>query len=105
MSPPSDKNESSGGSAAAAADAGGAPDGPPSTPAGDGDECAGIPSPPRRRPPLAVFGVLLALYLIFHQRADIVYALSSSAPRAVGIAPALFAEGAAPLLGGIPLGR
>lgn len=66
----------------------------PATPAPEADEFAGI-RPARRRPSVLGLGVvLLSAFLIFHQRADVVYALTSGVPRVLGDAGALLKSGA-----------
>lgn len=86
---------------------------PPSTPAGQAappgaaaaeaarlhasdDEFAGIPSPRRRPPWLAALVVLISGYLVAHQARDVLYALSSGTPLALGPASRVFADGASP---------
>src|SRR5688500_14432741 len=44
------------------------------------DEFANVPSPRARHPILALLGVALALYLVWHVRDDVVYALSPGTP-------------------------
>ena len=55
------------------------------------DEFAGIRSRAGRHPGLALGAVALALFIIFHVRADISYALSSTDPIDLGDAAATFA--------------
>lgn len=51
------------------------------------DEFAGIPSPRRRPSWLSLVVAVFAAYLIFHQRADVMYALSSSSPQSIEATP------------------
>jgi hypothetical protein len=57
------------------------------------DEFAGIRSRAGRHPALALGAAALALFIIFHVRADISYALSSTDPIVLGDAAATFAGG------------
>ena len=68
------------------------PSAPPPTLAPE-DEFAGIRSRAGRHPALALAAAALALFIIFHVRADISYALSSTDPIDLGDAPATFAGG------------
>lgn len=61
------------------------------------DEFAGIPSPRRRFPWFSLLVVLLAAYLVYHQRSDLLFALSPSQPVDLGDARALTSGGAAPV--------
>lgn len=53
------------------------------------DEFANVPSPRARHPILALLGVFLAVYLVWHVRDDVLYALSSGTPVDLGDARAL----------------
>ena len=55
------------------------------------DEFAGVRARAGRHPALALGAAALALFIIFHVRADIGYALSSSVPIDLGDAAATFA--------------
>jgi len=57
--------------------------------AGDADEFAHIPRARGRHPVVAVAGALLAFFLVFHERRDLRYALSSETPLDLGRASAL----------------
>jgi hypothetical protein len=57
--------------------------------ASDADEFAHIPRARGRHPLVAVAGALLAFFLVFHERNDLRYALSATAPLELGRASAL----------------
>jgi hypothetical protein len=67
----------------------------PADAAGAVDEFAHIPRASTRHPLIAVGGALLAVYLIFHLRHDLRYALSASEPVDAGAARTSFAAGKA----------
>jgi len=70
---------------------------PPASTAPVADEFAGI-RPARRRPSLwAMVVVAFSVFLIFHQRNDVTYALSSSSPRMLGAVGEFMKAGAAEL--------
>src|SRR5882724_1438260 len=82
------------------------PSAPPPTLAPE-DEFAGIRSRAGRHPALALGAAALALFIIFHVRADISYALSSNEPIDLGDAAATFGggkpgDGARPRAVGVP---
>jgi hypothetical protein len=62
--------------------------------AGAVDEFAHIPRPATRHPLIAIGGAVLALYLVFHLRHDLRYALSSGEPVEAGAARTSFGRGA-----------
>jgi hypothetical protein len=62
-------------------------------PTGNVDEFAHIPRRRARHPAITIGGALLAFFLIFYGRRDLLYALSSSQPVDLGSAAALFANG------------
>ena len=65
----------------------------PADAAGAVDEFAHIPRSATRHPLIAVGGAVLALYLIFHLRHDLRYALSAGEPVDAGAARTSFASG------------
>jgi hypothetical protein len=62
-------------------------------PAGVVDEFAHIPRRRARHPVITVAGALLAFFLVFYGRRDLLYAVSSSEPVDLGSASALFTKG------------
>jgi hypothetical protein len=62
--------------------------------AGAVDEFAHIPRPTTRHPLIAIGGAVLAVYLVFHLRHDLRYALSSGEPVDAGAARTSFGAGA-----------
>lgn len=72
------------------------PTAPAPTPEPPEDEFAGVRARAGRHPALALGAAALALFIIFHVRADIVYSLSSAEPIELGDATATFGPARAP---------